>query len=53
MADALNLRKSGIAIGSGETSRLKVLHLPGDTDAVIARLDNCLSVVGRDGLPRV
>jgi hypothetical protein len=53
LADVLDLRKSDIVIRSGETSRLKVLHLSGDTTAILARLDNWLSIVGRDGPPRV
>jgi len=39
LADALKLRKSDIAIKSGETSRLKILILTGDPAAIIARLD--------------
>jgi uncharacterized protein (TIGR00251 family) len=39
LADALKLRKSDIAIKSGETSRLKILTLAGDPTAIIARLD--------------
>jgi uncharacterized protein (TIGR00251 family) len=42
LADALDLRKSDIVIRSGETSRLKVLHLGGDTTAIIARLNGWL-----------
>jgi uncharacterized protein (TIGR00251 family) len=53
LADALDLRKSDIVIRSGETSRPKVLHLAGDSAAIIARLDNWLSVVERDGPARV
>jgi uncharacterized protein (TIGR00251 family) len=46
LADALKLRKSDIAIKSGETSRLKILTLAGDPAAIIARLD---AWVGRTG----
>jgi uncharacterized protein (TIGR00251 family) len=53
LADALDLRKSDIAIRSGETSRLKVLHLGGDTTAIIARLNGWLNAVERDGPPRL
>jgi uncharacterized protein (TIGR00251 family) len=53
LADALDIRKSDIVIRSGETSRLKALHLAGDTSAIIARLDGWLSVIERDGPPRV
>jgi uncharacterized protein (TIGR00251 family) len=46
LADALKLRKSDIAIKSGETSRLKILTLAGDPAAIIARLN---AWVGRTG----
>jgi uncharacterized protein (TIGR00251 family) len=46
LADALKLRKSDIAIKSGETSRLKILILAGNSAAIIARLD---AWVGRTG----
>jgi uncharacterized protein YggU (UPF0235/DUF167 family) len=38
LAAALALRKSDIAIRSGETARLKILHLEGDADRLFARL---------------
>jgi uncharacterized protein (TIGR00251 family) len=37
LADALDVRKSDIAIVSGETSRLKVIEISGDPDALSAR----------------
>jgi uncharacterized protein len=43
LADALDLRKSDIAIRSGETARLKVLHLAGESGAIVARLDTWLT----------
>lgn len=42
LAEALNLRKSDIAIRSGETSRLKILHLTGDSTTIIARIEALL-----------
>lgn len=38
LAAALGMRKSAIAIRSGETARLKLLHLAGDPVAIMARL---------------
>ena len=38
LASALRLRKSDIVILSGETARLKVLHLSGDGPVIAARL---------------
>jgi uncharacterized protein (TIGR00251 family) len=38
LAGALAMRKSDIAIRSGETSRLKILQLSGDGPAIAARL---------------
>jgi uncharacterized protein (TIGR00251 family) len=38
LADALGMRKSDIAIRSGATSRVKVLHLSGDSATLAARL---------------
>jgi len=42
LADVLNLRKADIAIRSGETARLKILHLAGDGAAIARRLDEWL-----------
>ncbi|MEO3431759.1 DUF167 domain-containing protein [Inquilinus sp. CAU 1745] len=39
LSKALGLRKSDIAIRSGGKSRLKTLHLSGDSAAILARLD--------------
>jgi len=39
LAKALSLRKADIAIRSGETSRIKILHLAGDSRAILERLD--------------
>ncbi|HVJ53511.1 MAG TPA: DUF167 domain-containing protein [Aliidongia sp.] len=39
LADRLRVRKADITIRSGETSRLKILHLAGDARALMARLD--------------
>ncbi|HKM64913.1 MAG TPA: DUF167 domain-containing protein [Acidisphaera sp.] len=38
LARVLGLRKNAITIRSGHTSRLKLLHLAGDSDALMARL---------------
>ena len=38
LAQTLSLRKAEIVIRSGETSRLKHLHLSGDSDALAAKL---------------
>lgn len=46
LADALKLRKADIAIRSGQTARLKILHLSGDTAAIIARLDGWVTKTG-------
>ena len=43
LAKALSLRKADIAIRSGETSRVKILHLAGDSRAILERLDVWLS----------
>ena len=45
LADALDLRKSDIAIRSGKTGRLKILHLSGDEAAIRARLDAWIAAV--------
>jgi len=38
LAEALGLRKADVTIRSGETSRVKMLHLAGDGAAIAARL---------------
>ncbi len=38
LAGALGLRKADVTIRSGETARLKILHLSGDGPAIAARL---------------
>jgi uncharacterized protein len=38
LADSLGLRKADISIRSGATSRLKLLHLAGDSGVITARL---------------
>jgi hypothetical protein len=38
LAQELGMRKSGIAIRSGETARLKILHLAGDGPELMARM---------------
>ncbi len=42
LADALRLRKSDVMIRSGETARLKILHLSGDSAVIVARLSEWL-----------
>ncbi len=39
LAKTLSLRKADITIRSGETSRVKILHLAGDSTALLQRLD--------------
>jgi uncharacterized protein (TIGR00251 family) len=39
LAELLHLRKADITIRSGETARLKILDLAGDSAALLARLD--------------
>ena len=39
LAKALGLRKADITIRSGETGRVKILHLAGDSAALLAKLD--------------
>ncbi len=39
VADALGLRKSDIEIRTGQTSRIKMLHLSGDAATIVGRLD--------------
>ena len=38
LSRALSMRKKDIEIHSGETARLKILHLKGDSAALLARL---------------
>jgi uncharacterized protein (TIGR00251 family) len=39
LADALGLRKADITIRSGETGRIKLLHLTGDSAALLKKMD--------------
>ena len=39
LAKSLSLRKADISIRSGETSRIKILHLAGDSTALLQKLD--------------
>ena len=43
LAKTLSLRKADITIRSGETSRVKILHLAGDSAAILQKLDACLT----------
>jgi len=43
LAKALCLRKADVTIRSGETSRVKILHLAGDSTALLQRLDGWLA----------
>jgi hypothetical protein len=43
LAKTLSLRKADITIRSGETSRVKILHLAGDSGAILQRLDAWLA----------
>jgi uncharacterized protein len=43
LAAALGLRRGDIQIRSGETARLKILHLDGDSGAIAARLTTWIS----------
>ncbi len=45
LAKTLSLRKADITIRSGETSRVKILHLAGDSAAILQKLDNWLASV--------
>ena len=42
LAKTLSLRKADIAIRSGETGRVKILHLAGDSAAILRKLDALL-----------
>lgn len=43
LARALGLRKADIIIRSGETSRLKILHLQGDAAALAVKLNGLIA----------
>lgn len=43
LAKTLSLRKADITIRSGETSRIKILHLAGDSATLLQRLDSWLA----------
>lgn len=43
LSKTLSLRKADIAIRSGETSRVKILHLTGDSAAILQKLDAWLA----------
>ncbi|HKU65233.1 MAG TPA: DUF167 family protein [Rhizomicrobium sp.] len=43
LAKTLSLRKADITIRSGETSRIKILHLAGDSTAILQKLDSWLA----------
>jgi uncharacterized protein (TIGR00251 family) len=43
LAKSLSLRKADIAIRSGETSRVKILHLAGDPAVILKKLDAWLA----------
>ncbi|HKQ45224.1 MAG TPA: DUF167 family protein [Rhizomicrobium sp.] len=45
LAKTLSLRKADIAIRSGETGRIKILHLAGDSAAILQKLDAWLRKV--------
>ena len=52
LAACLGLRKADIGIRSGATSRFKVLHLQGDSAAIMARLAAWIgSVAGQPAPP--
>jgi len=54
LAAWLDLRKADISIRSGATARLKVLHLAGDSTAIMARLAEWIgSVAGQPPAPPV
>ena len=44
LAKTLSLRKADITIRSGETSRVKILHLAGDSAAILHKLDAWLAL---------
>ena len=43
LAKSLSLRKADVAIRSGETSRVKILHLAGDSSEILRKLDEWLA----------
>jgi hypothetical protein len=43
LAKALSLRKADITIRTGETSRVKILHLAGNSIEILGRLDSWLA----------
>ena len=43
LAKTLSLRKVDIIIRSGETSRVKILHLAGDSAEILRKLDSWLA----------
>jgi uncharacterized protein YggU (UPF0235/DUF167 family) len=51
VASALQLRKSAVRIASGERSRLKILDLSGDADAIAARIVAWIAGSGRNSAP--
>ena len=49
LAKTLCLRKADIAIRSGETSRVKILHLAGGSAEIIQKLDSWLGQLTKSG----
>lgn len=47
LADALGIRKSDIAILSGERARLKIVRLSGDPATIVSRLNAWLALAPR------
>lgn len=43
LAKTLSLRKADVTIRSGETSRVKILHLAGDSSVILQKLDGWLA----------
>jgi len=43
LAKTLGMRKADITIRSGETSRVKILHLAGDSAAILQKLNTWLA----------
>lgn len=43
LAKTLSLRKADITMRSGETSRVKILHLAGDSGTILQKLDAWLA----------